>query len=421
MKDENIYKINDLSGFKISITDFIYQETFRFAMHAIASDEIKKIKILYSELKNNLKKFDSIYDYKHIEELANLATDLIVQGCNDSHFKKSIKRCISNKYYAEQEFEWLRDDSWTKEQEQNRIDIYKKTFSDIESVYKEYSNVVWTISTRYPPHFLAYEQDYDSTLEYIFKKGYLTKISTIKDDIFNENKENPCEITTLHIQSEPYEVFTPKRRNIIEFEYIFDELKVPEHAISKKLSYQKFRQEKLTECNLNNLIQLNFLNPEHDPKIYKSIRINIDLSLPIDDRELVQALTLIRNEICIIQSNNRLGKMLLAMTLDELDKAASIQKLEYLEYIKLMEIFSSQPQNNFHFNKFKLIVAGLMVYREYLINEDNQESLLNIRLSLSEKLTPKFGMGFSEKNIERGYGIVKKLIENQLEELKENF
>ncbi len=156
--------------------------------------------------------------------MASLATDLIVQGCNDSHFTKEIKNCISNTYYAEQEFEWLIDDSGTQQQKEDRIGIYKQTFSDIQSVYNEYSNEVWTISTRYPPHLLASEQDYELILEYIVKKEYLTKIVTsIEDDIFSENKESPPKVksTTLFPIPEPYEVINAKRRNIINFDYIF--------------------------------------------------------------------------------------------------------------------------------------------------------------------------------------------------------
>ena len=421
MNDRKEYKVNDLQRFKVSITDFIFQEIFRFAMYKMASSEVKKIKIIYSKLKKNLEKFDSIYGYKHIDELASLATDLIVQGCNDSHFTKDIKKCISNRYYAEQEFEWLVDKSGTQQQQEDRIGIYKQTFSDIQSVYKEYSNEVWTISTRYPPHLLAYEQDYESTLQYIVNKEYLTKIVTrVGDDISSENKEKPskAKITTLSPPLEPYEVINAKRRNIINFDYVFDEFQIPEKAISKKLKSKKLRSKKLTKSDVSNMIELNFFNTEHDPQICNSIWINVDLSSPIDDRELVQALTLIRTEICSVQNNNRAEKMLLAMTFDELDEAANMKRLEYLDYMKLMEIFSTKPQDKFAFNELKLIVSGLMLYRARWIDEDIKTNLLNTNLNLSKQLTNKFRIGFSDKNIDRGYILVKRLVKNQLKELE---
>ena len=421
MNDRKEYKVNDLQRFKVSITDFIFQEIFRFAMYKMASSEVKKIKIIYSKLKKNLEKFDSIYGYKHIDELASLATDLIVQGCNDSHFTKDIKKCISDRYYAEQEFEWLVDKSGTQQQQEDRIGIYKQTFSDIQSVYKEYSNEVWTISTRYPPHLLAYEQDYESTLQYIVNKEYLTKIVTrVGDDISSENKEKPskAKITTLSPPLEPYEVINAKRRNIINFDYVFDEFQIPEKAISKKLKSKKLRSKKLTKSDVSNMIELNFFNTEHDPQICNSIWINVDLSSPIDDRELVQALTLIRTEICSVQNNNRAEKMLLAMTFDELDEAANMKRLEYLDYMKLMEIFSTKPQDKFAFNELKLIVSGLMLYRARWIDEDIKTNLLNTNLNLSKQLTNKFRIGFSDKNIDRGYILVKRLVKNQLKELE---
>ena len=421
MNDRKEYKVNDLQRFKVSITDFIFQEIFRFAMYKMASSEVKKIKIIYSKLKKNLEKFDSIYGYKHIDELASLATDLIVQGCNDSHFTKDIKKCISDRYYAEQEFEWLVDKSGTQQQQEDRIGIYKQTFSDIQSVYKEYSNEVWTISTRYPPHLLAYEQDYESTLQYIVNKEYLTKIVTrVGDDISSENKEKPskAKFTTLSPPLEPYEVINAKRRNIINFDYVFDEFQIPEKAISKKLKSKKLRSKKLTKSDVSNMIELNFFNTEHDPQICNSIWINVDLSSPIDDRELVQALTLIRTEICSVQNNNRAEKMLLAMTFDELDEAANMKRLEYLDYMKLMEIFSTKPQDKFAFNELKLIVSGLMLYRARWIDEDIKTNLLNTNLNLSKQLTNKFRIGFSDKNIDRGYILVKRLVKNQLKELE---
>ncbi len=353
--------------------------------------------------------------------MASLATDLIVQGCNDSHFTKDIKKCISNRYYAEQEFEWLVDKSGTQQQQEDRIGIYKQTFSDIQSVYKEYSNEVWTISTRYPPHLLAYEQDYESTLQYIVNKEYLTKIVTrVGDDISSENKEKPskAKFTTLSPPLEPYEVINAKRRNIINFDYVFDEFQIPEKAISKKLKSKKLRSKKLTKSDVSNMIELNFFNTEHDPQICNSIWINVDLSSPIDDRELVQALTLIRTEICSVQNNNRAEKMLLAMTFDELDEAANMKRLEYLDYMKLMEIFSTKPQDKFAFNELKLIVSGLMLYRARWIDEDIKTNLLNTNLNLSKQLTNKFRIGFSDKNIDRGYILVKRLVKNQLKELE---
>mgnify|MGYP003608039050 CR=1 FL=1 len=51
MNDRKEYKVNDLQRFKVSITDFIFQEIFRFAMYKMASSEVKKIKIIYSKLK----------------------------------------------------------------------------------------------------------------------------------------------------------------------------------------------------------------------------------------------------------------------------------------------------------------------------------------------------------------------------------
>ncbi len=44
MNDKKEYKVNDLQSFKVSITDFIFQEIFRFAMHKMATYEVKKLK-----------------------------------------------------------------------------------------------------------------------------------------------------------------------------------------------------------------------------------------------------------------------------------------------------------------------------------------------------------------------------------------
>lgn len=240
------------------------------------------------------------------------------------------------------------------------------------------------------------------------------------DDIFSENKEKPTKvkITTISPPLEPYEVINAKRRNIIKFDYVFDEFKIPEKAISKKLKSKKIRSKKLTKSDVSNMIKLNFFNTEHDPQICNSIWINVDLSSPLDDRELVQALTLIRTEICSVQNNNRAEKMLLAMTFDELNEAANMKRLEHLDYMKLMEIFSTKPQDKFAFNEIKLIVSGLMLYRARWIDEDIKTNLLDTRFILAEQLTDKFRIGFSEKNIDRGYILVKKLVKNQLKEME---
>ena len=83
-----------------------------------------------------------------------------------------------------------------------------------------------------------------------------------------------------------------------------------------------------------------------------------------------------------------------------------------------MEIFSTKPQDKFAFNEIKLIVSGLMLYRARWIDEDIKTNLLDTRFILAEQLTDKFRIGFSEKNIDRGYILVKKLVKNQLKEME---
>ena len=51
MKEIKSFLNNNLISFKLSITDFIYQEIYRLAVYKQAHIEIKKIQKIYSQLK----------------------------------------------------------------------------------------------------------------------------------------------------------------------------------------------------------------------------------------------------------------------------------------------------------------------------------------------------------------------------------
>lgn len=420
MKEIKSFLNNNLISFKLSITDFIYQEIYRLAVYKQAHIEIKKIQKIYSQLKINLTKFEDIYEYKHIVELGCLATDLIVLGFDEVQFQKEIKQCIVNPYYANSEFPWTHDNSGTPEDIDKRRAIYKDTLSIISNVYTKYSKMGWTIPTLYPPHLFALEQDYESTLEYIVNKKYLSKIETVyEDDLFSDDKENPKKIRTTKISPpyEPYDVINPYRLNIVNYDYTFDEVPIPKKSLGRKLHSKKFKNAELTEDQFLKLIELKFVNTENNPHICQSLSVNIDLSSELNERDLLQTLTSISNEICSVQNNNRLGKMVLATNFDELNKAASLTKLETLGFMQLMEIFSFKSQNEFELNELKLIICGLIVYEKRWLKNQNKLGVLEISTNLSAKLKDEYGLGFSEKNIDRGYISVNKLVKKQLDEL----
>ena len=142
------------------------------------------------------------------------------------------------------------------------------------------------------------------------------------------------------------------------------------------------------------------------------------MSSPISERELAQMVAMFRNEICSVQKDNRDGSMFKASSTSELINAYMQPSLEFVPVSELMEVFSTGLNGKLTFNKVKLILCGMLLYKSRWLHSDKGKSILDLEYDISEVLTKNYGRGFSVQNIERGYREVRRLLKELMAELK---
>lgn len=431
MKSLKEYNEKDFQTFRVEISDFIHQEIYRCLQKKNAPNDVKKIIEIHSLLRKKLEKFDSVYEEDHIKEMEKDALDWIVLGYNKDRFIQYLKESILNKYYAEQEFPWLIDKSGTEQEKEKRKEDLRQTLRDFLSVYEEYSDHKWSIHLLYPPRLFIYEIDYEYVLEYLQKSEYLTKLETCTEDItFTDGTTITSEQmgkTIVNIQT-PFEVFRAYKREVMNFDYAYEELEIPKSAISNKLDSEEFQSKKLTTRDHLNLIELSYEGQPTNTQVCSTLKVEVDMTSPLSQKEIEETIERFRMGICDVQRRNRTAKMLLAENLEELGNAVNQVKLESTDFYELMEVFSSSPLDSFKASEYKLLLCGLMIYKarwldkmeepaHWLVDAKIKFDLSNLFYDLSQSLIKIYRRGFSVTSIERGYDQVNALINTKLIEL----
>ncbi|WP_180104004.1 hypothetical protein [Acinetobacter sp. YH12134] len=435
MKALKKYHEIDLRTFRVEISDFIHQEIYRCLQIKNKPDDVNKIIEIHSLLRKRLDDFNSVYVEDHIKEMAKDALDAIVLGCNKDYFTQYMKQSILNKEYAEQEFPWLTDNSGTEQEKEKRKEDLRQTLKDFLCVYDEYSDHKWSINLLYPPQLFIYEIDYEFVLEYLQNSEYLSTFVPCTDDITFINGPT---ITSeqmgnkLVINQTPFEVFKAYKRKVMNFDYDYEELEIPKAAISNKLNSEEFQNKEFTIQDFSNLSELYYQGQPSHTQVYSKLKVEVDMTLPLSQKELEETIERFRIEICQVQGRNRAAKMLLAENLEELGNAANQTKLESIDFYDSMEVFSSSPLNIVKVSEFKLLLCGLMVYKARWLDKMEEQAhwvvdskikfdLYNLCCDLSKSLVAIYKRGFSETNIERGYEQVSALINKKFKELYPNY
>ena len=413
---------------------FIHQEIYRCLQIKNKLDDVNKIIEIHSLLRKKLDNFNSVYTEDHIVEMAKDALDAIVLGYNKGYFTQYMKESILNKYYAEQEFPWLIDNSGTVQEKDNRKEDLRQTLNDFLCVYEEYSAHKWSINLLYPPQLFVYEIDYEFVLEYLQNSEYLSTFVPCTDDITFINGPT---ITSEQIGNElvinqtPFEVFKAYKREVMNFDYDYEELEIPKSTISNKLDSEELQSKELTTRHYSNLIELSYEGQPTHTQVCSKLKVEVDMTSPLSQKELEETIELFRREVCKVQGRNRTANMLLAENLEELGNAANQAKLKSIDFYDSMEVFSSSPLNIVKVSEFKLLLCGLMVYKARWLNTMEEQAhwvvdskikfdLYNLCCDLSKSLMAIYKRGFSETNIERGYEQVSALINTTFKELYPN-
>lgn len=431
MKPLDEYNQKDSQIFRVEMSDFIHQEIYRCLQKRHFPNDVKKIIEIHSLLRKNLEKFDSVYTEDHINEMAKDALDSIVLGYNKDYFIQYMTESILNKYYVEQEFPWLIDKSGTEQEKEKRKKDLGQTLRGFFSVYEEYSDHEWSICLLYQPRLFVYEIDYGYVLEYLQKSEYLTTFEPCTEDItFTDGTIITSEQIGKKIVKiqKPFEVFRAYKREVMSFDYNYEEFEIPKSAISNKLDSGEFQSKKITTKDYLNLIELSYERQLSHTQLCSILKVEVDMTSSLNQKELEETVERFRMEICNVQRRNRIAKMLLAENLEELENIANQVKLESTDFYELFEVFSSSPPDSFKDSEFKLLICGLMIYKarwldkmeepaHWLVDAKIRFDLSSLVYDLSQLLMTTYRRGFSETSIERGYDQVNVLIKAKLKEL----
>lgn len=417
MDDSYFNKIDARRNALVYAGNLIYQEVYRFVVAKVAPEEVKEIKAIYSSLLGTLKLFESVYEPEHNEDMALLALDMIVLGADFDRFIKEMKESITDRHFADIEFHWSMGGEGTEEQREQSKNTYQETLNALVNVYRQHSEFQTTINHRYQPRLIVCEQDYEAALDYFHNERYLVK--EVVQNEYDDDNECDAENTRKFVSYQrPFQTFrTYSKRRFLSVDYIFDEHTVPHDTISKRIALgERFTVNCGDETEYSSLIELDMLHPQEQCQISSTLKFDVDLSSPMSARELEQTVARFRNEICNVQHSNRHASMFLASTFKELSDAYLQPKLEHVPISELMEIFSVGLTGKLSFNKIKILLCGMMVYKARWLRPKQGKNILDFKHDISERLTQDYGRGFSVQNIERGYQEVKRLLKEQLAE-----
>lgn len=419
MNDSFTSNIDNYQQALVSAGDLIYQEVYRFTLHKFASKEVQQIKNIHLLLSDKLEQFQSIYHTEHIENIGLLALDFIVLQADTDSFIKAMKETIVDKQFAEMEFNWLINGDGTEKQKEYRKNIYRQTLQVLLSVYHQFSGFQTIINHRYPPRLIVCEQNYEAILDYFHNKHYLIKRVPLEE---HEKDDEDFAGTTqkLVFCQQPFQTFRIyENRIILDIDHVFQEYDIPNNSLAKRMiSGERFQ----IHCDKNevaSLIELEMYHHAEQCQVCSTVEFKVDVSSPMSARELEQIVARFRNEIYSVQYNNRISSMLLASTFEELSSAYLRPRLKNVPIGELVEIFSSGLTGKLTFNKVKLLLCGMMLYKaRWLESKKVRKSLLELTNDLSESLTEEYGRGFSVQNIVRGYQQINQLLKDLLAESK---
>lgn len=426
MKSLKEYHQHDKQNFINEMNDFVSQETYRCAQKKYHYEDVKKIVEIESSLIKKMEFYSSTYVKDHIYTVIGNALDCIVQKWDRNNFIREMKDEITNKqFYAPEEYPWVLHKNKTDTRTEKKYPSAEELLGDILSVYDEYSDYEWSINFSYPPQLFTHENNYMDALMYLKNKEYLTTIEPDTEDmVFSCGTVLEAEDTNKIIvcQTAPFMLFPSAQRKIVDFDYEYVDVEIPQDAISKNLYSKDFEEKERTQQDLANLCELNGKLKSDTTQVCSVLNVSVDLTSPLSQKKLEEAIELIKMQIITVQSNNRDAAMLLAQDFKELNRAVNHTQLKHTHHIKLMEVFSSSDCN-FENTNLKNLIVGLIIYKAYKLDpmEEKQENWIcskyknnqinTICYDLSSHIKNTHGwIGFSEKSINDGYTKVSSLI-----------
>lgn len=398
----------------VELVNFIGYEVYRAAVLTQYPDEYNRILSLNNEVTSSLKALR--YDYNdHIQdELIYVIVNSIVLENPLEELEEKINGIV-NQYYLE---EILDEDIELKAQLQEKN---KQALQVAKTLHHSYANWSTNINHQCMPAGLISEFDLREVISYVDSKAYIRR-----EEITDEG-------THIIINSPPFDLirmFGDKPKYRIQSQET-DPVPIPETSLfNRYIRSLSPPKEKLncSESQIQALCHLEWINKEiTHVNFTQSLNVKIDLSSPMNKRELELLMSNLHVEIKHHQRSNLTAALLLAEDLKDVDKANSNIDLGEFDLANYMNLTKYQIQGVSSFTDVKRALLGLMAWHEHFIKVDNEhnfiyeksnrhqdDSLTVVAEYFIDENTKKVKKGYGLNTIKKGYSVISVAIQQEL-------
>ncbi|KDE34243.1 hypothetical protein AW40_23185 [Kosakonia radicincitans UMEnt01/12] len=398
-------KNSDYDEYELSeIINFIAQEIYVLAVKYSHASEYELINRLADDIRKYLRAIkNELQDESACEEIIEIMVNNIATYEKKENICEKINDYIDYLYPLEEDD----DNNYIKDIEA----LKRKIISIATEVCNKYSTMKFNLEYLYPPYVFCLDNDYLHALVYFYNKEYLPKKKEFKNGLVIENTISPYKTTGRYSYSK------------YRFRSIQNNVEVPQETLKKAMSSGQFILE--VKDKKDPLIQEYFLlqglRDLERVSYTNELRISIDTSSPLDNFEVDKILTMIRCELSVLQRKNKYSEYLMAKDENDFERAFEIPDINTESYIKLKKLHTPRIENLKTDLNAKNYLCGMIILNRYLFdNEKSKRSLETLCEDLSSELIDALKIDdskFSKDTILRGYKQVKKIFQNQIENI----
>jgi len=399
----------------VELVNFIGHEVHRAAVVTQYPDEYNRILSLNNEVISALKALDCAQMYNELDDLNYVIVNSIVMGHPFEELEEKINN-IANRAHPDEILDKYVDLKALLQEETKKIIQAAKML--------HYSHLNWCtdIYHRCMPAGLISEANLKEVIIYVDSKAYIKEEEVIDEGVIAVNlNPPPIESIVMFGDKPKYNIHSQKT----------DIIPIPETSLfDRYIRYGFSSREKLncSEAQYKAMLPLNWLNKKITHVDFtQSLNVKIDLSSPMSKPELELLMSTLHQKIKEHQTSNITSSLLLAESLEEVDKASPNIDLGEFDLANYMDLTKYQIQGVSSFIDVKRALLGLMAWYEHFIKTGDDNSLVYekanhhqfdsfeaVAKQFIDENTGDIKKGYGLNTIKKGYSVISVAIQREL-------
>ena len=407
-------KENESMAF-VELVNFIGHEAYRAAVVTQYPDEYNRILSLNNEVISALKTLHCDEMHYALGDLIYVIVNSIVLGHSFEELKEKINS-IANRTYPD---EILDGDIALKSLLQEKTKLILQVAKMLHDLHESWCTNIYH---RCMPAELISEANLKEVIAYVDSKAYI-------------RREEMTDESTIHVtlSSPPFEEImmfgdVPKYR--VQSQKT-DLVPIPETSLfNRYIRSPSSSREKLncSETQYKAMLHLNWLDKKITHVDFtQSLNVKIDLSSPMNKRELELLMNTLHQKIKEHQTSNITSALLLDESLEEVDKVSPNIDLGKFDLANYMDLTKYQIQGVSSFTDVKRALLGLMAWHEHFIkigddnslvyekaNRHQDDSFEAVAKQFIDENTGNVKKGYGLNTIKKGYSVISVAIQREL-------